>query len=223
MNPSIFQNHHVLDFHTHRPRQADREDIMEIVSMHLGREIEADYYTIGMHPWWTTSDPTDEQKKKLQIHLTDSQCLAMGEMGLDNLKGPNLSIQMNILRSQLKIAQQLDKPVIIHCVRAYDQLLKMKKEFPDISKWCIHGYGRHVTLARQLIDQGFYLSLMPSPSTKYRDWFESLPVNRLFLETDSMASAQIEDIYDQVAQVSGFDQTKLRQQIGNNARDFFRR
>jgi TatD DNase family protein len=223
MNQSIFHEHNFLDFHTHSMRHADCDDLAEIISLHLGQEKDKKYYTVGLHPWWTDMVVTALQKKALVALLTDSNCLAMGEMGLDRLKGPNILIQMEVLRSQLTIAQELDKPVIIHCVRAYDQLLQIKKEFPSINKWCVHGYGRNAILAQQLIDHGFYLSLMPAPVAKYQNWFESLPIDKLFLETDSMPNVTIEQVYQTVVEVSGIPLESLCKQMNSNARNFFER
>lgn len=220
---SIFNDQHYLDFHTHSMRHADREDVIEIVSLHLGKDKKGrKYFTVGLHPWWTEQPVTPGPRAELEKLLSDPHCLAMGEMGLDKLKGPAMEMQMDILRSQLEIADELKKPVVIHCVRATDQLIRLKKEFPDIQKWCIHGYGRHATLAKQLIDQGFYLSLMPGlPPAKYAQLFAALPHNRLFLETDSMPGVGIIEVYSQMAEITGLQMNKLREQMNNNAREFF--
>lgn len=223
IHPSIFDDQHFLDFHTHKMRHAHREDVIEIVSLHLGKESDKACFTVGMHPWWTEEEVTPSQRELLNNMLTDPNCVAMGEMGLDQLKGPPINQQMDILRSQLKIAAALNKPVIIHCVRAFDQLISIKKEFPTIKKWCVHSYGRHAILARQLINQGFYLSLMPTIDQKYIEWFTALPHNKLFLETDSMPDTDILELYSRVANLSGMSVEKLRAQMNNNARDFFER
>jgi TatD DNase family protein len=223
MTESIFQNQIFLDFHTHKTRHIDREDVMEIISLDLGQEREKKYFTVGLHPWWADKVVTAEQKDTFSILLSDPSCLAMGEVGLDKLKGPSISEQMDVLRSQLEIAQSMKKPVIIHCVRAFDQLIKIKKEFPSIRKWCVHGYGRHTILAKQLIDQGFYLSLMPNITAKYKALFESLPSDKLFLETDSMADINILDIYQKISALTGISMTDLCTQMNSNARDFFER
>ncbi|MEQ8688614.1 MAG: TatD family hydrolase [Imperialibacter sp.] len=221
---TIFLDSHYLDFHTHSMRQADRADVMEIVSLHLGKDKPHQYYTVGLHPWWIEQPVTLAQRKELELQLSDPMCLAMGEMGLDNLKGPAIEVQMDILRSQLKIADEMKKPVIIHCVRAFGQLDEIKKEFPGIEKWCVHGYGRHATLAKQLIDQGFYLSLMPGlPPTKYAALLESLPIDRLFLETDSMLDMSIMKVYEMIAGLAGMNVPQLQQQMSSNASKFFGR
>ena len=223
MSSAPFLDDQFLDFHTHSMREADREDVMEIVSVHLGKDKkQRKYFTVGLHPWWTEQPVTPAQQMELEKLLADPHCLAMGEMGLDNLKGPAMDVQMGILRSQLIIADELEKPVIIHCVRATDQLVRVKKEFPGIPKWCIHGFGRHATLAKQLIDQGFYLSLMPGlPPAKYVQLFEALPHNRLFLETDSMPGVSIIEVYKQIATITGLNVSDLCKQMNSNARDFF--
>ncbi|MEQ9301360.1 MAG: TatD family hydrolase [Cyclobacteriaceae bacterium] len=221
MTQSIFKDDQFLDFHTHRRCHEDRDNVMEIVSVHLGKERSKKYFTIGLHPWWTEATVSETQREMLTSLLSEATCLAMGEMGLDNLKGLSMSVQMDILRSQLTIAQTLNKPVIIHCVRAYYQLIQIKKEFPIIRKWCVHGYGRHSTLAQQLIDQGFYLSLMPTVSVKYIDWFESLPLDKLFLETDSMPNTNIIDVYSNVSALTGISIIDLKRQMNSNAREFF--
>ena len=223
MNKSIFEDIGYLDFHTHTMRHQDENGVIEIVSIHLGKEREKEFFTVGLHPWWSEKIPSENELKELRRLLDEPNNLAMGEMGLDNLKGPDLNIQMNILRAQLNLAMEFQKPVIIHCVRAFDQLIRIKKEFPKIDKWCVHGFGRHATLAKQLIDQGFYLSLMPSSDSKYQDWFDSLPHDKLFLETDSMAGVDINEVYQKVSDVSGLKLEDLRRQINVNATEFFNR
>lgn len=155
-----FHESQLLDFHTHRVRHEDDTGVQEIVSLHLGEQHQKahEYFTIGMHPWWTDQPASNVQQEELGRLLRHPNCLALGEIGLDKLKGPDMSVQLQVFRSLLAIALEFHQPVIIHCVRAFDQLLRVKKAFPEMEKWCIHGYGRHVTLARQLIDQGFYLS-----------------------------------------------------------------
>lgn len=222
MPSSIFIDTSYLDFHTHSMRHASDEDVMEIVSIHLGKERERLYYTIGLHPWWAEHPIDASQQEALFNALNSPNCLAMGEMGLDNLKGPSMTTQMDILRSQLTLAEATGKPVIIHCVRAFDQLIKIKKDFPGIKKWCIHGYGRHAILGKQLIDQGFYLSIMPSVKPqRYGELFQALPNNRLFLETDSMPEVHIKQVYLQVSEVTGIDLSELIRLMNSNAKDFF--
>ncbi|UXP32603.1 TatD family hydrolase [Reichenbachiella agarivorans] len=223
MNHNLFQDNHFLDFHTHHLRHVDRDDVTEIVSIHMGKERAHQYFTIGIHPWWIEQLLTSTQSDELKLQLSDPHCLAMGEIGLDNTKGPSLKIQTELFKSLLHLAEDLKKPVVIHCVRAFDQLIKIKKEFPLIPNWCVHGFGRHAILARQLVDQGFYLSLMPNmPSSKYEDIIKSVPLDRIFLETDSMPDVNIEEIYFRISKLSGIEISDLCRQLNRNAREFFK-
>lgn len=220
---SIFDPTKYLDFHTHRLWRKDREDILEIVSLHLGKERPHDLFTIGKHPWWTDVVLSDSEKQELSLRLSEDHCLAMGEMGLDNLKGVNMELQIEILKSQLDLAQEMQKPVIIHCVRAYDQIQQVKKQYPHLKKWCIHGYARHIILAEQLIKQGFYLSIMPSFRNQevYFKLIKNLPIEKFFLETDSMPNVSIEEIYLQVAEIKNISVEVLKAQMMKNAIKFF--
>lgn len=224
MLTQLFQKTNFLDFHTHKLRRQNDAHITEIVSIHLGNEIAHNLYTIGKHPWFTDSKLSDKEKEALKTHLQQENCLALGEVGLDKLKGASLNIQKDILRNQLIIASELNKPVIIHCVRAFDQLLQVKKEFPTLKKWCIHGYARHAKLAAQLINQGFYLSLMPvvNPSESYIELLRSLPIEKLFLETDSMQNITIEQLYLQASKIIDISVDELKSQLMQNAENFFK-
>jgi TatD DNase family protein len=222
MKSSPFQPNYYLDFHTHKMRHDDRDDIVEIVSVHPGKGHPHRFYTIGYHPWWIDQPLSTEQHQKLSVELVKPDCLALGEVGLDNLKGPPIGIQMDILRSQLPLAVAHNKPVIIHCVRAFDQLIQIKKEFPSIKRWCIHGYGRHAILARQLVDQGFYLSLMPGlPEEKYAELLNNVPLERIFLETDSMPDCSIDQIYSSIAALINMEVSDLCRRMNENAQTFF--
>ena len=219
-----FKDPVILDFHTHKERNGDNPDIVEVVSLHLGKgQPPEGFYTIGKHPWWTEEVLTPDEEDQLKTHFARPNCIALGEMGLDNLKGPSMETQMEILRSQLRVAKELRAPVIIHCVRAYHQLLQIKNEFPEITRWCIHGYGRNATLAQQLTDAGFFLSLMPQLHhvDNYSQLLHAVPANRLFLETDSMPDVSIENIYLQASKALNVSIEKLKEQFIDNANNFF--
>lgn len=218
-----FNLNNYLDFHTHKSRRQDDETITEIISQHLGNEIELLIYTIGKHPWFTPTLLSIKEKEKLKILLQNKNCLALGEIGLDKLKGASLELQSEILRQQLDLNVELQKPVIIHCVKAFDTLFQIKKDYSQLKKWCIHGYARNPQLAKQLIDQGFYISLMPQKlSEKYKRLIKSLPLNKFFLETDSMPNIKIEDLYLQASKVLEISVENLKTQLMQNAINFFK-
>jgi TatD DNase family protein len=222
---SIFDSISYLDFHNHNQQWSDRADVLEIVSCHLEQEqyLTTDYYTIGKHPWKVTPIWSQTEEDKLVDYLTKPACLGLGEIGLDKYKGVDLEHQKVIFRNQLGLVVDRDIPVVIHCVRAYDELFKIKKEYPGIKKWCIHGYARKLGLAQELIKEGFYLSLMPRKQidSQYVTLINGLPKDRFFLETDSMPNTNIENLYLQAAANLNMSLEQLQKQLISNAKTFF--
>lgn len=213
-----------IDFHTHRARQANRQDVVEILSIHPGENKTADWFTLGNHPWLTQQPLSDAELHALETTLTqNSHCLALGECGLDTLKGPALDLQITILEQQLDIANRHGKSVIIHCVRAYDPLIRAKKQFPLIRNWVIHGYARHAILGKSLVDQGFYLSVSPERKSHQGllTAMATLPLERLFLETDSAPDQDIVAVYDLAAELRGIPLDVLKATLASNCELFF--
>ena len=132
----ILQERPYIDFHTHKAVHNGEEDVMEIISMHQ-----------------------DELSIAISTH---PRCLALGECGLDGLKGAAREIQEQNFEAQLTIARALNLPVIIHCVRQFDRLLQIRKQWRD-TQWVIHGYRRNAILTRQLLDEGIGVSVSPFP------------------------------------------------------------
>lgn len=220
-SPDLF-----IDFHTHRARQGQRADVLEIVSSHLGDGKTGELYTLGSHPWWTPGLLSDMQLKAIEDALLhDPHCIALGECGLDKFKGPAMKVQIAVLEQLLDIADRLERSVVIHCVRAYDPLLKTKKQFSRIPHWAIHGYARHDVLAKSLVEQGFYLSISPDRSAHpgLLAAVRSLPLDRLFLETDSAPAQDIINVYNFTAELRGMDITELKAGIAENCKTFFQK
>ena len=152
--------------------------------------------------------------------LEAPNCLALGEIGLDKLKGVAFSEQEAILRSLLSVATEAQKPVILHCVKAFGEIIHFKKEFPSIPNWVIHGFNKNPELAKQLIDHGFYLSINPQKSAFSEELLKIIPMDRLFLETDN-SPFFIEDNYLRAAEILGIELEVLKLKIARNAQHIF--
>ncbi len=209
-----------IDFHTHN--SSNDNELIEVVSKHFDNHLSLDdnYFTIGRHPWWSKELLTTENKEQFINILNSKNCLGIGEIGLDKLKGVSLSKQIKIFTEVLDIASQYDKSVIIHCVKSYDRLLNIKKEFPNIKKWCIHGYARNTQLAKQLLDNGFYLSIGLNNSFKYDELIKYIPIERLFLETDGNL-LNIKKDYLNCSKIKNIPLSDIKGNIHNNFKIFF--
>ena len=172
-------------------------------------------FSIGIHPWDAElADLT--VPAALEEYLKHPLCFAVGECGLDKLRGPGLDLQGTVFRQQLKLAEEYKKPVIIHCVKAFDELIELAEPYMKSVPMIIHGFHKSAELAAQLVAKGFYLSL--NPALLKRDSFDkaSVPMERLFLETDMEQAVSIESVYEAAASKYNVDTDVLKERINLN-------
>ena len=223
----------ILDIHTHKqevdtqgksiinyPLLADSPLYMplaENVEVAVGR---GSYYSIGIHPWEVRESNVSQQLSFLQQQLQRKQFVAVGEAGLDKLAKAPMELQLAVFKEQVKLSEKLGLPLIIHCVKAMEELLGVKKESRPQQPWIWHGFRGKPEQAVQLLKKGFYLSFgeyYPDETVK------GVPVGRLFLETDD-SPVDIEEVLKQVAKARSTDAEELRQAIRENIQKvFFRR
>lgn len=193
---------HFLDIHTHLQRK-DAETI-SILSLSLTGEQEVllpedQGLSLGLHPWFATIEKLDADYLKLAEAAKKNQVKLIGECGLDKLKGESLESQLVILKKQLHLAAVLQKPVIIHCVKCFDELMGVQKEMNVKVPLIIHGFNKNEQLGRQLLDKGFYLSFGKAILNADSGAAKLLKHTALFfLETDD-AEYTIQEIYQAAA------------------------
>ena len=142
------------DFHTHNAIPA--EQVLQLVS---AAELPAErlpgvFFALELHPWKLPQTFTGLPETFIdQIRRAD----AIGEVGLDRLKGPSLEVQRQYLRAILQAAADCGKPVVFHCVRAFPELLAEVKPFPQIRK-LLHGFQGNEPKRQMLQEAGFLLS-----------------------------------------------------------------
>src|SRR5690554_7340924 len=173
-----------IDIHTHRVE--NQQNIFEILNKFPDDEIlPNEYFSVGIHPQ-QIAENWQYQMDLVQEKAMDKNCLAIGECGLDRLSQTPLDVQQKVFVQQLQLAETLQKPVIIHCVRAYQELMQIHQTEKPTVPLVIHGYPKGLTLAKQLVQKGFYLSfgklLLHSP--KLQEAFVNIPADKIFLETD---------------------------------------
>lgn len=149
--------------------------------------------------------------------LRHPQVLAVGEAGLDKLADTPLNVQMEIFRYQARLAEEINKPLIIHLVKAVDELLKLKSEIHPVNPWIIHGFRGKATLAEEYIRHGFYLSF----GEKYQEEaLRTVPPERLFLETDE-STLPVDTLYERVAEVRRVSVEELLNTLRKNIDETF--
>jgi TatD DNase family protein len=214
-----------IDIHVHDGKPSAGLFILESLMAHEEKMPEAlsgVSYTYGIHPWFLN----EENHKQLLLSVEKTVCnpevIAVGEAGFDRLKGPSVELQRKVFEEQVIISEEIKKPVIIHCVRSWDELLAAKKKLKPHMPWLIHGFRGNQELAGQLLSKGMYLSfwfefvLRPESGNLLRN----MPNDRFFLETDG-ADVDIRSIYQKVATDRNQNVDDLKSDILNNYKAFF--
>ena len=183
----------LYDVHTHRP-PADLT-MPVVVSIDASEPFEprpGGCYAVGIHPWHAAAD----RLPLLRLRAAHPQVVMIGEAGLDRLAEAPMSLQIELFEAQVRLADELRKPLIIHCVRAWGELLEVRKRLRPDSPWIVHGFRGKSPLATQLLDAGLSLSfgLLHRTDALRTTWDR----RRLFVETDDSPTPIVE-VYERIA------------------------
>jgi TatD DNase family protein len=205
----------MFNFHTHISQKNAIINIDDLSSIVIKEEL---YYSIGIHPWYN----------QLTINNVDNaintynRIIAIGECGIDKIKSPlDLDKQIEILKQQIKLSEKYQLPIILHIVKGFNEVIKLKKELKPKQPWVIHWFNNYKQ-TQTLINNGFYLSFGKSliNNVKIQDVFKNIPIEKVFFETDDDA-IEIEKIYTFASELKKIELGNLIQQINNNLTTVF--
>ncbi len=151
------------------------------------------YYSAGIHPW----DAHKANKKlleKLYHTLLNEDVVAVGECGLDKYAEASYEQQEQLFLHHIQLSEELSKPLIIHCVKHFNELIQIRKKIKPTQDWIAHGFRGKPQLAEQLLKAGFYLSFGERFNPES---VRICPSNRLLIETDE-SKKSIQEIYEMV-------------------------
>ncbi|MBO9672530.1 MAG: TatD family hydrolase [Sphingobacteriaceae bacterium] len=191
-----------LDIHTHKT--AIQEGVTSIQSLSLTNDIflampKTKPISVGLHPWFAKIDQLASQMKYLTVVANQTNVKQIGECGLDRLRGENLENQIIILEKQIELAEKIQKPLILHCVKCFSELIAVKERLKVKVPMIIHGFNKNEALGKQLLDKGFLLSFgaaILKNGTGAAKLIEN--TDRFFLETDD-SDISIREIYQAAA------------------------
>jgi len=176
------------------------------------------FYSDGVHPWELTERNANQQLTILRRLLERKRLVAVGEAGLDKLAPAPMELQLKVFREQVSLSEQYELPLIVHCVKAMEELLAVQKEYCPRQPWIWHGFRGKPIQAVQLLKKGFYLSFGRDYD---EDTMRIVPGSRLFLETDNEGMAQIGEFLHRAAYVREEDVEALRKTIKENIQKVF--
>ena len=192
-----------FDLHTHC-KDASKYGIDASISGIVNCDLNDDLslyprFSIGVHPW--DVDVSWQEKLRAYSDLFRNppfekfrECLcAIGEIGLDKLRGGDLRMQKDCLLGQLSLASLYRLPVLIHCVKALDEVVSCLSDCKFAQPVIFHGFRGKPKQAAMLLSKGFFLSFGPrfNPDSLKLAYQEG----RMFLETDD-TGVSISSVYE---------------------------
>jgi TatD DNase family protein len=210
------------NIHTHI--QNEEQNVISIVNFNIrefgsfcGLNLAREFYSIGIHPWKIKEKSLSKSIDYVEKNAIYNSVKAIGECGFDKICQTPWFLQEKAFSAQVLISENLKKPLIIHCVKAFDELIAVKKIMKPQQAWIIHGFRGKPQQADQLINQGFFFSI----GFEFNE--ESLriiPSDRLFFETDDR-NINICDVYRKAAQACGIEMQDLSSRIKMNVKKQF--
>jgi TatD DNase family protein len=210
-----------INIHTHLPENSD--DVLSVRNYFL-QEIEDETnfpYTTGIHPWHVEQF-TDLEIIRMFEDLQTTNCIAIGETGLDKISKASFNRQREVFEIHLDFALKNNYPLIIHNVRAWNEIIEYKRRYNEIP-FIFHGYQGNAEITRQLLRTNCYYSFGESLQKKRSlgDTMRQIPPALLFFETDE-SSIDIREIYKSAAVILGSSLEDLREQVFLNFNNVFK-
>lgn len=213
------------DIHTHQP-PLNPDDVAIVnylipaqgLPLQLNpshKEIAGQFLSAGIHPRYIYN--VKEQLAELESILSRPEVVAIGEAGLDKLARTSMDIQHELFVAQALLANKMNKPLLIHCIKAWPELIAVRRAVQPHTPWIIHGFRGNGELASQLIRQGFLLSFGQYFNPAALQAARGTP---FFTETDDK-DIDIRLIYEQIASYLQLPVKQIGLQLEQNMLDTF--
>jgi TatD DNase family protein len=206
-----------IDFHTHSPSPHEH-----IISLDPRFSNSCDSkFCYGAHPWYLDELNLDHVLDNIVMLTKDNNFVALGEIGLDRTIAYDFDKQVRAMVVQLKLARtQKIKNIIIHCVRAYSDLLEILKkvELKD-HNIIIHDFNANEQIYIQLSNYNCFYSFgakLLNKRTNAFKVFKYIDLNKVFFETDDQQKYSIQQIYEQGAKLKSLELQELKDTIQKN-------
>lgn len=212
-----------VDIHTHKKQNLDAFQLFDLSDgkdINMGRK---NYYSLGIHPWYIKESPLEQELERIEKHIQTKSFLAIGECGLDKVCDTALALQYFAFEKQILLSEKYKKPLILHIVKAYNELVRLKVALEPRQVWIVHGFNGSPQLAKQLIELGMYISFgaqLGNKVSKASKSIVSVPIHRIFLETDT-SILTIKEIYRLAAERLNMDVDQLKKQLWQNFQAVF--
>jgi len=208
-----------IDVHTHCSGKPD--GVISVINyfpeQFYKEDFSGNFISIGLHPWHVDKDNIVENIEQVKSAASLDFVLAIGEIGLDRSIPIPLDVQNEAFSQQIKIANRVKKPIIVHCVKCFPELLSLKKKLRANTPWLIHGFRNNRQIAQDLLKQNCFISFGEALlfDNKLQEIFKAIPLDQIFLETDESNHSIIE-IYKKAAALKNLQIVDLKNTIFKN-------
>lgn len=205
-----------IDTHTHK-KKIQGEDVIQILNAYNTPPLAPMFYSVGIHPFME-NQMSEKYLNSIKKLSTDKRCLAIGEAGLDYLHDVPREKAKHYFKECISLSEAIGKPLIIHSVKATQDLMVIYKEQQPNQKWIIHGFRGKPTQAETFIKHGFFLSMGEkfNPDTLTMAY----QYGRLLLETDD-SNLSIYQVYQKVCDILSIDIQHLKESIYCTAKEIY--
>lgn len=205
----------IFNFHHHN-KSVGRQGIYNLA---LHEKPMSFYFSAGLHPM-DIDENADSNFLNIVELCKDKNCLVIGECGLDRLADAEMKRQEEVFRWHIKLAEEIDKPLVIHSVKTHYEVAKLCREtnIPVV----FHGFNKKKDIAEMLIGKGFYLSFGAAllNQLSLQKTFREMPLSHCFLETD-VADEAIDKIYAKASEIKGKPLSEIEKEINHNLNTIF--
>ena len=210
-----------FDIHTHSPSSSNQ--VCAIQNRYPTSDHFSSPFSIGLHPWFLKKETFENEILLMEQKLQHPNCFAIGECGLDKAIETDFDFQKEIFVQQIHFSEKYQKPVIIHCVRAFQEIIEIRKSQKPSQPWIVQGFQKDKQLAFDLIKNGFYLSFGEAilKSTRVQEAISVISMDTFFLETDN-AEVSIHEIYQKISDIKQVTLQELQEQLQTNFTHIFR-
>ena len=233
----------LVDAHCHAYAFSDRElkEFSEIRIIAVSEDIKSSEKTIelskrfdniipfvGIHPWNLEFISMKEIEKTLRF-LKLGQAVGIGEVGIDGRIKIDLQKQIEVFKRFCEIASELDLPMNIHALGAWDEALELMLK-TNVKRALFHWYTGPIRLLKDIGEAGYYISINPAVriQPKHRRILENAELDMIMTESDgpynyrglTLRPAMISDLIDFISKVKNVDKASLEEIIERNFERF---
>ena len=175
------------------------------------------YFSVGLHPWFLNEETWTDEFEEVKKWSSDQHVLAIGEAGLDKVCETDKELQQKVFAAHIQWANEIQKPLIVHCVRAHAEVMQLLTIHQNKMPVIFHGFNKSKELALQLTSHGYYLSFGKAiEKSSIAEVMTAVPKKQLFLETDK-SDISIQQLYTLAASAFQIQEDSFSLQLQTNA------